>query len=108
MDLETGTIVPLKEAKDVKGAIEFYSPTAAGFSPDGKRVLFTYQDAKRAGRLVVRDIENRDEYLLLDQTSETNLLWYSLPNQRIYWGENNRVLVGNGQRTGLVLTLGAK
>ena len=92
LDLQTGTITPLKEvAADASQTIGFVGPTAATFSPDGTKVLYVYRDAKFQSVLAVRDLVDGTEYML--QTFEA--INMDSKGLDLNWASNNLVYGGS-------------
>jgi Tol biopolymer transport system component len=100
VDLDTGSVEPLKVATGAGDG--FFGPTVAAFSPDGSKIVYSYQDAGTGDvRLAVRDLDGGPEKVL-QTLDETELF---LGPDRLLWAENDTIYLPSAH---LLLTLGTR
>lgn len=93
LDLNTGVLESIKSTSDT---------TAAIFSPDGSKLLYTHHIDNDSSRIKVRDVASTNEQALL-----TVPIVHTDPNNSpgLHWAENDTVYISTSSFTGLLLAL---
>jgi hypothetical protein len=105
LDLETGTVAPLKKAAGEEA--EFSGLSKARLSPDGSKVLYVYRylaGEEPEFRLAVRDVEGGAENVLL--ASADPLGFQTELGLGLDWAVDDTLYVATSPSSGLLITLG--
>ena len=110
LDLQTGTVTPLKQVAEpsVLQTISFVGPTAATFSPDGGKILYTYRTADFRPLLAVRDLASDHEYALQTFESPETAIVGDPNGTGLNWASNNLVYGSSVAPNGMLLQLSTK
>jgi len=103
LDLKTGDYEPVKQPSGEE--FEFIGVNNAVFSPDGSKLLYTYQDLENQFHLAGRDLGDEDEYILYSHSPLG--LGFDI-GLGLNWAANDTIYAGTGPGQGLLLSVGSE
>jgi len=103
LDLKSGDYEPVKQPSG--DDFEFISVNNAVLSPDGSKLLYTYQDLENQFHLAGRDLGDEDEYILYSHSPLG--LGFDI-GLGLNWASNDTIYSGSGSGQGLLLSIGSE